>query len=141
MTNPTLGGMTGPMVAAEALMAAAKPREDGAGGYGVGGRGPRHAGHDHVGDDGDVAEAPFEVTDQGGGEFDQAPGDAPVVHQRAGQQEERHRQEQERVHPRIDLLRDGNEQKFAGNHQVRQRHDAHAERHRHAQDKDENQQR
>ena len=81
---------------------------DGAEARGIGDRGAGHAGKDHRADDVDVAEAAAHPADQRDREIVDAAGDAGDVHQVAGEDEERHREQRKALD--------------AGDHALRQRH-------------------
>ena len=70
---------------------------DRADGGGLRRRRARHVGHHHARHDRSVAEAAAQVADDGLSELDQRAAQAPVAHQRAGQDEIGHRQQAEVV--------------------------------------------
>ena len=81
----------------------------------------------HVG----LAEAADPVADQRVGEVEQAPGDAGVVHDRAGADEERHREQRERVGDLHELLHEDAQRQAFAEDEERQRGDGDGERDRH----------
>ena len=112
----------------------------------VGRRRARQRRHDDRGDDRDVAEAAVAVADQRQREIDDPLGQPAGVHQLAGEQEERDRQQHERVGAVEDLLRDDlavvdaevrHQRDAADDQRERDRHaDRHGAHQRHEEDGD-----
>ena len=94
---------------------------DGAETGGVGDRRPRHAGEDHRADDVDVAEAALHPADERNREAVDATGHAGDVHQIAGQDEERHRQQRKALDAGDHALRQRDVGRDAGDEDVEQR--------------------
>ncbi len=99
----------------------------------VGRGGPVDPGEEHPGDHVDVAEAAAEVADQGVGQAHQARGHAGMVHQVAGQHEQRDRHQREDVHAAEEALRQGvGEQRRVDEEEPHQRGEQQAEEQRQA---------
>ncbi len=131
MTNGSDGGMIGPergggrgdahgellrvaVVAHRLDLDRAEPRR-------VGDRRAGHAGEDHRADDVDVAEAALHPADQRQREVVDAVGDAGVVHQVAGEDEERHGEQREAVDAADHPVDDDHRRRGAGQPDVDER--------------------
>jgi hypothetical protein len=129
ITRGMLGGMIGPIVAAAALTPALK-----AGGVGDGRAG--HAGHNHVRDDVHMPQAAADMTDQVLAELKQPAGHAAGIHQVAGKDEKRDRQQGEAgragIHPgrhHDQMLRFSEDDEKQGRRQTHRDGDRHANHH------------
>jgi hypothetical protein len=142
MTKGRLGGMMGPSVARRGGDAdrelgriamvlhgldldRAQPR-------GVGDGGAAHAGEDDRSHDIDMPEAALEPADQREREVVDAVGDAGVVHQVAGEDEEGHRQQREAVDAADHAVHHGERRQLAADQDVDQRAAGHRDGHRDA---------
>jgi hypothetical protein len=130
MTKGSDGGMMGPSVA-EVLHGL---DFDGAQARGVGNGRTRHAGEHHRTDDVHLPQSAAHPAHQRNGEVIDAAGDARDVHQVAGQDEERHGQQGEGLHPRDHALRHHHVGHAARNQHEQQRCACHGHRHRQAED-------
>ena len=99
---------------------------------GVGDRGAAHAGEDHRADHVDVAEPALQPAHQRQGEVVDAVGDAGVVHQVAGEDEERHRQQREAVDAADHAVDHHERRQVAADQDVDQRGAGHGDGHRNA---------
>jgi hypothetical protein len=91
----------------------------------IGDRRARHAGEDHRADDVDVTEAALHPSDQRQCEVVDAVGDPRVVHQVAGQDEERDREQREAVEPADHPVHDYHRRRAAGQQDVDERRARH----------------
>ena len=105
---------------------------DGAEACGIGDRGARHAGKDHRANDIDVAEAAAHPAHQRDRELVDAPRHAGDVHQIAGQNEERHRQQRKALDAGDHALRQRHVGRDAGDENINQRRYRHGQRDRQA---------
>ena len=98
----------------------------------VGDRSARHAGEDYRADDVDVAETALQPTDQCEREIVDAVGDAGVVHQIAGENEERHGEERKAVDAADHAMHDDERRHVAGQQDVDESRSRHGDGHGHA---------
>ncbi|KAG1246121.1 hypothetical protein G6F65_020854 [Rhizopus arrhizus] len=94
----------------------------------------RHAGEHHGADDVHLPQTAAHPAHQRHGEVVDAAGDAGDVHQVAGQDKKRHRQQWERLHARDHALRAHHVRHAARDQNEQQRRARHGHRHRQAQD-------
>ena len=99
---------------------------------GVGDRRAAHAGEDHRADDVDVAEAALHPADQGEREVVDPRRDAGVVHQVAGEDEERHGEQREAVDAADHPVDDDERRQVAREQDVGERRPGHGDGHRNA---------
>ena len=105
---------------------------DGAQARGIGDRGSRHAGENHRADDVDVAEPAFEPAHQRQRKVVNAVGDAGVIHEIAGHDEKRHREQREAVDAADHAVDHHERRQIAGQQDIDQRRARHRDGNRHA---------
>jgi hypothetical protein len=109
-----------------------------AGGIGLGDA--AHAGEDHARDDVDMRQPAADVSYQGGGELEDAIGDAGAVEQVAGQHEQRDGDQHEAVEARAHALHHDRQRDRLGQDDGRDRGQPHGERHGHFDDHEQREQ-